>query len=540
MAAFFLPLLCAATGCYDDNSTTAQRELPNVVMESVPQGLCYVGEEYEVEVPIEWNDENPGDFDFRWTIDNKVVSTERVLKHIFSGKGTFNVVFQVIERATGLTVGQTFQVTSSSKFLLGWLILSDKGGRSAIDYIHIDTRELYPDIYNLLHPDDPLGSEPVRLAEHFTQLSDQITLIQRGGPGLVELDGTTFEKVITTREEFVGEEYPYEGFNPVDVYYTNIYSSSEILITDKGEAYERQNAATAPNAFQTASYPTIPLEYPDGKGMKVTHYTFPKLTEYFLMFDGLNRRWLAMYKMSQPTIWLPPLEKLGFESTGPNIVGPDFFDFCNGMEPHLQLVYAQNCNEFQRGDLINVIKDTQTGKYYFQKTTLFYNGYRRQRVEVSNPIQYELAPGYGINDETVFMLLRGMNTRYQNSPHLFFSVGNKLYVYRQQNDRVYLFKDFGMGENTPKGKIVSIMHNPAPPTSARLQNVSVAFSDGHFYILNCTSVMEDIARGDLDPTKAEDAAKIELEHYSGLGNIKHAIFKYGRYGNWANEQENLR
>jgi hypothetical protein len=455
-----------------------------------------------------------------------VISTERTLKHVFSQTGTFYIAFQAIQRSTGFTFGKSYTFQVSTKYLLGWLILSDKGGRSALDFIHIDTEELYPDIHHQLFPDDPLGSQPYRLEQHFTAAYDEILVMQRGEPGLIELDGRNFAKVITTREEFIGEQYPYAGFNPVAACYSNgTISGVELLLTDRGEVYARLNK-TVTSSFQTAQYPSIPLTYPDGKGMAITWFTFPKFTYFQLMFDDLNKRWLAIYKSSTNDRMLPPLTKKYSDTDYPGV-----YDFCNGMPQNIQLVYAETCNEWTyTGYLVNILKDTDTGKYYFLKTALSQNS-GTNYIEVLTPEQYEFAAGYGLNADSRFWMLRGQNTAFQDSPHVFFTVGSKVYFHRNQNKRTYLYKDFSTVANAPSGKIVSIH------TNAVVTKLGVAFSDGHFFICDIDpDTINAMAREDIQAT---DPALVQ-QHYSGLGNIVHTIFKYGRFSNWSSAEDGYR
>ena len=39
---------------------------------------------------------------------------------------------------------------------------------------------------------------------HYTTKTDEILIMQKGGEGLIELDGSNFKKVIRTEEEFIG------------------------------------------------------------------------------------------------------------------------------------------------------------------------------------------------------------------------------------------------------------------------------------------------------------------------------------------------
>ncbi|KIO45018.1 hypothetical protein DMB45_13390 [Sanguibacteroides justesenii] len=532
----FLVLWGLFTGCYDDKSKTARIPMPKITIlgDEALSGdrsnrIAYVGEECELDCKVNWGTEDSTQYDFKWTYNGEEISQERVCRYTFNESGSTYVTFQVIQKSTGLSWGASLSVTVSAKYLLGWLILSDKEGRSALDFIHIDTYELYPDIYKTLHPDKPLGSQPFRLEQHFTSAYDEILVMQRGEPGLVELDGRNFSQVIQTKDEFIGEKYPYEGFDPVQVCYANgTISGVELLLTAKGEVYARMNK-TVTSQFQTAQYPTIPLEYPGG--MEITTFTFPKPTYYQLMFDNKNKRWLAIYKSSSNDKMLPLLVKNYDEEEF-----PDYFDFCNGMDQKMELVYAQTCDEWG-GDcyLINILKDTETGKYYFQKCYLTWDS-STNTIKVSQPVQKEFAAGYNLTEDSQFWMLRGQNTYFQDSPHVFFTVDKKVYFYREQNDKYYLYKDCNLGENPPTGKIVSIH------TNAVVSEMGIAFSDGHFYICNLDpeEVVNAIARGNIDPSTPAVNAELEIKHYSGLGNIVHSIFKYGRFSNWSSAEDRYR
>jgi hypothetical protein len=525
-----LATLLLIAGCYKDKSPSDLLPMPrfSVIPDDFMSSgrVLYANEESDLFVPVEWNGEDSTLYDYRWTLNGEVISTDRTLRYTFLQTGSFYVAFQVVQRSTGIAVGTSLNVSVSTKYLLGWLILSDKNGRSALDFIHIDTEELYSDIYNEFYPDDPLGSQPYRLEQHFTQAYDEILVMQRGGEELVELDGRNFSKVITTREEFVGERYPYDGFNPVQVCYANTtVSGIEMLLTDRGEVYSRLNR-TGVSSFQTAQYPSTPLVYPDGKGMQVTRFTFPKNYYFQPMYDALNRRWLAIVPSTNNDKMLPPFVKQ-FDET----VAPGFHDFCNGMDPGITLLYAETCDEWSPSCyLVNILEDAGTGKIYFQKSYLSYNT-TSERINVTQPEQYEFAGGLGINDASKFCMFRGQNTAFQDSPHLFFTVGRKVYFHRDGNKQTYLYKDFSTVTDAPTGEIVSIHSN------ATTSKLGVAFSDGHFFICDSSADMINaMARNDIDHTSPD----IVLQHYTGLGTIVHSIFKYGRFANWSSAEDGYR
>ena len=239
-------------GCIDDKSKDFQFNMPNVIIGSDDNINFPVKKEKTYTPTIEWANTDSTNYDFLWTYNGREkLSTEKTLTHTFTEAGTFYLTFQMTDRTSKLTYGQDFKLTVSSEYFLGWLILAEDetDGHSALSFIHMQTYELYPDVYKTLYPNNPLGSKPYRIETHYTSKADEILIMQKGGDGLVELNGSNFKKVIRTEEEFIGGAYPYAGFNPIRVAYT--HKGPELLLTDQGEIYDRINKKTT-SMFQTA------------------------------------------------------------------------------------------------------------------------------------------------------------------------------------------------------------------------------------------------------------------------------------------------
>ena len=136
---------------------------------------------------IEWANTDSTNYDFLWTYNGREkLSTEKTLTHTFTEAGTFYLTFQMTDRTSKLTYGQDFKLTVSSEYFLGWLILAEDetDGHSAVSFIHMQTYELYPDVYKTLYPNNPLGSKPYRIETHYTSKADEILIMQKGGDGL--------------------------------------------------------------------------------------------------------------------------------------------------------------------------------------------------------------------------------------------------------------------------------------------------------------------------------------------------------------------
>lgn len=508
------------SSCIDDDSKSFQFSIPNISIAGDDNIQFPVGKISEYQPNIQWVSSDSNNYTFLWTLNGREeLSTEKTLRYTFTETGVVYLTFQMTDKTTKVTYGQDFKATISSEFFLGWLILSDKEGRSALDFIHMDTYELYPDIYHSMYPNDPLGSDPFRLETHHISKTDQILIMQRGGDGCVELDGSTFKKVIRTEEEFYGEKYPEEenGFQPIRVACT--HKGPELLLTSNGNIYDRitEKAATVSTAtFQSAFYSTVPFQHVAGQ-TKFTYFTFPASLNFQLMFDDLNKRWLAYYNTTTIPRAIPVFTK-GYTDTA----YPDVFDFCNGMDDDVQLVYAETYNESSNnGWLFNIF--LKAGIYYLNtaKLTLATSTYK---ITVTTPTQREFAATYEIDEKTKFHLMQGTTTAFTADPHLFFNIGKKVYFYHYGDDKSYFYKDFAAESDAPTGDLVTIVQK------GDATQLGFAFSDGHFYICDTDkTTLTAIRQNNLDPTQAN---AITTKHFSGLGNIVHAAFKYGKATNY--------
>ena len=292
-------LLFLAAGCFEDESKIAQLPLPKITIlsdnDAGIQRVAEAGIEYTLDCKINWGTEDSTQYDYKWIYKNEVISTERFGKYTFNEMGQFPLGFEIVHRTTGLTYGTVFDLTVSTQFLLGWLILAEgENEESMLHFINIDSRELFKDVYKGIYPDKPLGSKPVRLDQIPKNDYDHVMVIQEGGEGTLELDGRTFAKVILLKDQFVGEQYP-ENFEPVR--YVNAWGGSpygpEYLISKDGKVYARLDPSVS--IFNQAQFATLPLDFGAETFITpLTHFPKPGYTQFF--WDQLNRRWRVAFK----------------------------------------------------------------------------------------------------------------------------------------------------------------------------------------------------------------------------------------------------
>lgn len=518
----FICLLAAAgclTACIKDDSTSSSVEMPAVSIAPDDSIVFSVGAESVYEPTITWDGTDPADYDYLWTLNGREeLSHEQVLRHVFMEVGEAYLTFQMTDRKTKVVFGRDFKMTVSTPFFLGWLILSENPSDKAsmLSFVHMQTFESYPDIYGTYYPNEPLGKEPFRLEWHGISKTDQILVMQRGGEGCVELNGNNFCKASLTENEFIGERYPEQagGFEPVAVAYT--HRGPELLLASDGKIYDRVTAAPTSSSaqFQSAFYSTTPYLHVAGD-TRFTRFTSPGMQSNFqLMFDDQNKRWLAYYLTTTIPYNIPQFDKgTGWKA--------DAFDFCTGMSSDVESVYAETYNEgSNKCSLFNVFRQ---GSNYYTATAELTLATSNHHITVTNADQRSFMST--VDDKSCFCLMRGSGTQYANDPHLFFNVGKKVYFYHWDTDAVYLYKDFDAAKNAPAGDLVCMMQN------GNATQMAFAFSDGHFFVCDAAkATLTAIRQNNIDPTGENEIELIHIDNIPGV--VKHAVFKYGKAANY--------
>lgn len=504
--------------CAKDDSTGFLLDMAGVKI-APDDGITFaVGEETSYEPAIEWNGTKEADYEYLWTLNGRdTLSTERILKHVFTESGTFYLTYQMKDKKNGIVYGQDFKATISTPFFLGWLALSEgQDNSSHLSFIHMTSFKSYPDIFANMYPGESLGSGPIKLRSHCLAKTDQVLVIQENG-GNVELDGASFRKVSELGMEFIGEEYPEEegGFKLADVLYTHRYP--EIALSKNGKLYDRitKSPTSSSTKFQTSFFTTQPYLHVGGD-YKITAFTYPGASTYVQpLYDGLNRRWIA-YHLTSSIPYNIPL----FTTTQ---TFEDGYDYVRGMASDVDMVYAQSYNESTYNLYVSSILE-RGGSYSMTscKLALSTSNYKITVTDVKQkPIS---APG--IDSETVFFMPRGSATKFANDPHMFFSIGRKLYFFHWSTGQVYLFRDFSKETSAPAGDIVAIEQN------GNATQLGVAFEDGKVFICSLdVAKLNAIRQSNLDPEDMNNG--LVLAQISDVpGKIVDLKFKYGKASNY--------
>ena len=465
----------------------------------------YIGEEIEIAPEMYYGElRDTMDVSFVWFVKDTVVSTDRTLHFKGEKSETINCYLYVTDNGTGIASATYFQIKVLSPFATGWSVLYQKDGKSEIGHVSMLEKEVgegvveieyrvYEDLYKQQNGGTELGSQPVKFVEHYSlaETPSEVLVIQKGGQGNVELDGNSFQRVLNTYQEFIGEQLP-TSFNPTDYVYL---SYLHFIRNGDGNLYSRL-VSNPRDGFHVAQFNNNPV-YIAG-GMRVDQ-VFPSAyytTDMVILYDGLNKRLL-------------PFGSYGATTTG-NIgelvfTGkyPDGYTPLNDMGD-MEVIYGASCNDFysvygNECDYSMILRDPQSGKCYYQT---FHVLYKKPNFTVTLPETdacIEFAGGNLLTENTLFWLLK-------QRAYLFFTAGtnnDKLYYYDTKKKTVHLYKDF-------EGAEIAAIH----PNKGYTQ-LGVGLKNGTFMLFDITDATFISGQPELIYSK------------SGFGEVVDVIYRYG-------------
>lgn len=230
---FLLPLL--SVSCYDDKGNNDY--LPLNTIEVKPFGedaypYAAFGDtiRYHAELRFASGTGEGMKLAYEWTFAGRRIGDQPDLFWIVDTVAADNVILRVTDEETGLVYSNYKPLRIESPYKrLGWVVLSEKDGKSSLSFIRemllgydmdeagiiiVLDNQVFPDIYKKINGEE-LGTGPVAVTEHFsTVVPGAILVLQEGNPGGVDIDGSTFERDICLQETFVNQQFP-QNFHPV-------------------------------------------------------------------------------------------------------------------------------------------------------------------------------------------------------------------------------------------------------------------------------------------------------------------------------------
>lgn len=416
-------VLLVFTGCYKDKGNYSYKVLPQPLISGIDAlYVVFIGEKLQIKPVIQYaeNTSEIKNIEYSWILDTKEISKERDLNVMinFPPGAEKYASFTIKDLDNNVSTIVKFKVKSESEFKEGWLVLTEMNGKGHLCFQRMDD-VFYENIYEKFNGES-LSSQPVRLKEHWlTWMADigQINVLCKGGPDYsVELDGSSFQKVISNKQEFVGENAP-ANFAPVNSWSVPGF---DYLINDDGKMYSREITAKYPDyKYQDGRFADIPI-YGDYELSDWSMRGDPYMSNDIISFDRKNKRYVQIVNCEIKSFDTSKDINKAFavENMTKDVIAGGY-STAEGM----------NSDVF-----VTILKDFVNGKYYMHKFLL--KGWNAPKVFYSTSETLIKDKGL-INEETKFAI-------FYRSPYVIFSSGSCLYRYHTESDlEPELIKDYG-------------------------------------------------------------------------------------------------
>lgn len=472
--------------CYKDKGNYDYQDvnevtitLPKTYFSKIP-----IGDPIRIEPTLTFK--NPKDtsyFRYEWHLGEELVSTKRNLDITWPTLGSTYGNFRVIDTLTRSKYTIKFEISQISPYLYGWMVLYDKNGESEFCYIQ-ETNDQYKSFIDFYQErnKESLGTNPVRMVEHYTPSRSEILILQKGGQGCVEIDGESLEKTVTTQQEFLNETLP-THFAPSNASYSGYIN---YIQNSDGKVFSRKDN---PTSLHTSRYTPLPLS-DNGQELEITQIiqTVDSKTYFILLFDKTNRRFVGVATQSETNGGkLTNLYRQTYpENTIPlNNVGDN------------QLIYAAAQMEKTYLSDFTAIFKTPNGQYLLQEFQIEY-------IPVGAGLEVKSIPEAKITGDGLFRE-NSLFHLTKRRPYLFFTTGansDQLYYLDLATHKTHLYKDF-------KGTRIATIC-----TNNNSNKMGVGLENGQFYIFDIT-----------DQWLGREIKQLYFQDH--LGKIVHSIYKFG-------------
>lgn len=414
---FITVIVVLVTGCYEDKGNYDYKEMPKVSVDGLESSYnVYVGDLFVVKPEVAWENGEPENLSYVWRVNNVVISEKKDLDFTVGGipvKAGLYAEYTIKDEDTGVEHIFPFRVSVFSTFYSGWMLLADKGSTSELSYVR-DDGELFPDVYNLINGND-LSGGAYALMEHWlpwSSESGQVFVACQGGADYsVEIDGNSFEKIVATKDEFVGE-FPV-NFKPMSM---KCVANYDYLVSN-GKLYVRYIEATTSALYQDGLFPNFP--YPGdyeltGWGMR-GNLVF---SNDIIYFDKKSSSYLLARNGE--------LSRFDYTNDSEKAFKPS--DMGKTVLDGGAISTATPTDEF-----LTILKDNNENRAYVQKFK--FSGWGAKKYTSQSEVEFP-DPSI-IGEETKFAVC-------QNRPYVYIASGNVLYVYNHKDNSLKpLRSDFG-------------------------------------------------------------------------------------------------
>ena len=503
---FFILCVCSMfVGCFEDDGNYSYKEL-NEITESAMEWtyLLREGDGLHIEPKLHFKYDSVNvNLKHEWILPDTIIEGAVLDLDVYPGPiGYRRCYYRVTDLDIDLPYIFQFNVELTAKYQSGWLLLTENNGMSELAMIWENHRlseegEILEttyteefDIYKNVNGDE-LGSEPVKLVEHFPTTQSgpnaEVWVLQNGGQGTVLLNGESLKRESYLYQEFIGDQLP-DNFRIKDAVF---YSHMHYVLSEDNKMYSRKTEIE--DAFHAGRFDPEPVG-----GVR---YDVPLIIPTgFYEFDGgmFYERNTNQYMFIEDERW--------YTDGNGEILPITYNDWPDGFTPlndlgDKQIVYSnfKNGGYWEPTYFYSILYDESEQKYYRQYFELDYSW----GTFTINPFYEQEFPGNELTEESVMAVSR-------MSSFFFFSGGvnqDKLYWISTEEtaEAPRLYFDF----NGDRITTISIAVN-----AEEGERMGVGTESGRFYIFDVAS-----------STLASGTPKILYQMESSVGKVVDVIFK---------------
>ncbi len=197
------------SGCYEDKGKYDYKELNEIEIENLEWGYnLNEGDSIALSPVLKFSGDSLPDnvLDFKWKENQgDILSNQKDFTFKANKTGEFTVYLEVYNKLSRLSYFKEITFRVSSKYKKGWMILSEKDGKSRLCFVQPITQIInkgtkeekeitvykeFVDVYKEANGKE-LGSKPIMLQEHWLasdyDYDSEVFVMQQGGQGCVEM-----------------------------------------------------------------------------------------------------------------------------------------------------------------------------------------------------------------------------------------------------------------------------------------------------------------------------------------------------------------
>lgn len=294
---WILLIVLIGTGCYKDKGNYDYVPVNEIEILGIDENTRYdlwLGKNFtmpEPEIVFKDSAKAHSDLSYRWRLDKKVISTEKVLDVMVVLKpNTFQEWgdFTVKDERTGISYLKKFRVSVLAPFDMGWVWLAENGGRTELNIYPFSGDTVLQNVYAKVNGMD-LPQETWGLTEHFSQTGGgwQYAFLVVG-KNAVELNKSDLTNEVWVKQEFVGGQCPAD----LEIAACGYIKNYSCIVTRAGQLYVRYASG---GYLYEGRYPSVPFRG-DYKLSPVMVSNMPPAYNILIFYDELQERYMYLYK----------------------------------------------------------------------------------------------------------------------------------------------------------------------------------------------------------------------------------------------------